>query len=125
MTNERVYSQIGIQLEIQSSFSIIYVVCVYSVVVGVMPKFVVASTPNVESKMLILPHLAVHNVHVPLEFVNFSLICAMPWLHCFRILRVLMGYDSTLTQVTLDLKGRIFIIYIAHEQELTVIIISL
>lgn len=36
-----------------------------------------------------------------------------------------MGYDSTLTQVTLDLKGRIFIIYIAHEQELTVIIISL
>lgn len=36
-----------------------------------MPKFVVASTPNVESKMLILPHLAVHNVHVPLEFVNF------------------------------------------------------
>lgn len=29
-----------------------------------MPKFVVASTPNVESKMLILPHLAVHNVHI-------------------------------------------------------------
>lgn len=90
-----------------------------------MPKFVVASTPNVESKMLILPHLAVHNVHVPWNLLTFSVMCAMPWLHCFRILRVLMGYDSTLTQVILDLTGRIFIIYIAREQELTVIIISL